>query len=304
VSWTPRSLHARIADAASRKRFAGGSPDAAELRAYAGELEGLDPDGAAVVLGMTPELRALAAARFASVLAVDASPDAIALYRDWLPREQRQRESVVCAPWRRLGELVQELHPPVRVVLGDGVFGNVEGGEAHRELLAAIRGALAPGGRFVTRHAAYPTDYDFEANTAARLLEGFRRGELDAAELGFGMRMTGHAAAAWRRADGRLRNAPIFRWCERARARGGISDAEHAAIQRYHFEGDNTVLPQDAWEALLEGAGFRWRKHTLRGRHWYAYYPVYAAEPVPDGGRRAPRTSTPSGAPSGGILQG
>jgi len=303
VSWTPRSLRARIADAASRRRFEGGSPDTAELGAYARELEGLDPDGAAVVLGMTPELRALAAGRFASLLTVDASPDAIALYRDWLRPEQRERESVVCAPWCRLAGLVGALGRPVRAVLGDGVFGNVAGRAAHRQLLAAIRGVLAPGGRFVTRHAAYPVDYDFGANTAARLLERFRRGELGAAEMGFAVRMTGHAATAWRRADGRLRNAAVFRWCERARARGELSDAEHAAIQRYHFEGDNTVLPQDAWEALLERAGFRWRKHTLQGRHWYDYYPVYAAEPCRVDGRRQPRPGADSAAPRGGILR-
>lgn len=279
MTWTRSALAARIADVTSRVRHEGGSPNQAELQIYAHALEDLDPSGAVVVLGMTPELRRLGVERFDRTLAVDHSAEAVELYRDWLPAHLASRETIVCAAWSRLPDLVRSLDRPVQAILGDGVFGNVLGWASQEALLEAIHRVLQPSGRFVTRHASYPVGYDFEVHRAERLLERFRRGELRADEFGFAMRMTGHAALAWDAAEGLLHNRPIFRWSDAARARGELNEQEHGAIERFRFEGDNAIVTQDVWESMLEQAGLGWQKTTLEGRHWYAYYPIYEITP-------------------------
>ena len=277
--WESGSLQSRIEDAPTRRRFSAGCPSDLELQVYERELEGLSEAGVALVLGMTPELRQLAVERFQAVVTIDASQEAIELYRDWLPLPLRRRETIVCGSWSLLADHAAEIEQPICVVLGDGVFGNMIGREAHLNLLTAIGNVMAVGGRLITRHAAYPVGYDFEANTAMRLLEMFRRGQMDEAEFGFAMRMTGHALEAYDPSSGRLQNHVIFRWCNAARSRGELNEQEYAIIHRYYFGGDNCIYSQDIWENLLQQVGFTWQKTTLTGKHWYAYYPLYTCVP-------------------------
>jgi SAM-dependent methyltransferase len=188
----------------------------------------------------------------------------------------RRRERVIRADWMTLAERVG----PARAVLGDGVFGNLLTLEAHRRLLLEIARVLLPGGRFITRQALVPRGFDPGAHRAARLLRRFRRGEIDASEFGFGMRLFGHYDDCYDRDTFLLDNAAVFRRCDDARRRGELEDREHAAIRRYYYGGRNCILPQERWEDLLRDCAYRFTTRPCRGKAWYDYYVVYACAPA------------------------
>lgn len=269
--WSRATLESRIADAKSRQRHAGGSPDSTEIEAYASGLSDV-PEGTAAVLGMTPELRSLALSRFRRVVSVDKNSDSIAVYRDWIPEQDRARETVIAGDWFHLREL---LRTPMQAVLADGVFGNLPDLPAHARLLESISAALAPGGRFVTRMALIPEQFNPAEYSADRLLAQFRAGELDEAEFGFGMRLVGHHALFYDTSRHLLDNARLFAHCADRHRRGEILDVEWRAIQRYYFGGFNCIAPQSEWERVLTEGGWRWEIRRCTGKSWYAYYPVY-----------------------------
>lgn len=272
--WSPRALTARIDDARARRRYGGGSPDAAEIAAYEMALPGALASGSALVLGITPELRRLAARRASSVVTVERSPEAIALYGGWLDPGERANERIVVGDW--LGLRASGLpEAPFAAVLGDGVFGNLRDLAEHRKLLEMIARALASGGRLITRKALALAGADRDGSDADALLALLRRGDIDLAEFGFGMRMTGFLHAYYDEETFELDNPSIFRHCDELRARGALTEQEHAAIGRYYFGGKNCIVPREVWERCLGECGFRYRVRSLQGKAWYAYYPVY-----------------------------
>jgi hypothetical protein len=271
--WDRGTLEARIVDDRSRQRHAGGSPDENELTAYAAALPPHTDNGTALVLGMTPELRRLALQRYRWLVSVDINPHAIALYRDWVDPADRPRERIIEADWMELPHLMEQ---PVQAVLGDGVFGNLPAPTAYRRLLHRIALVLATDGPFVTRHALIPRGFDPAAYRAEVLLQQFRRGEIDEAEFGFGMRLVGHYESCYDPDTFLLDNACLFRKCEEAHRRGALSESEHKAIRRYYFAGKNCLLPQARWEELLQERGYRFTTQSCRGKSWYFYYVVYS----------------------------
>lgn len=285
-SWTSEALRARISDHARRTRYAGGSPDDVELGAYADALTDV-PSSVAVVLGMTPELRALAASVFKRVIAIDISEDAIELYRDWLSPHDRRGEQIIHGDWLDIGTHVDG---PFDAVLGDGVFGNLPDVAAHRRLLDRIAASLRGGGVLVVRQAVVPSDYRPARDAADALLGRHRRGELDADEFGFGMRLLGHRTCCYDEEQYLLENRRLFEEVAAQAARGELSPEEHAAIRRYHFDGPNCVLPEAVWEELLGAAGYTFRRSVLAGRDWYRYYPVYCCRLI-RADRKPPRAA-------------
>lgn len=271
-AWDSETFKSRIADTTAQTRHAGGSPNALEIRTYASVLPNDTSGDTAVVLGMTPELRALAADRFKSTIAVEVNHCAIDLYREWLTPRQLGREQIIQADWLDLHSLIPN---PVAVVLGDGVCGNLPDKSAHRCLLQVIASVLRPGGRFITRHAVYPDNYAFEKNRAETLVQEFRAGQLSEAEFGFAMRLVGHHDSAFDSETHTLDNATLFQHCELAHARGELTDHEHAIIRRYYFGGNNCILRESHWKKLLNEAGFTGRALRLTGQHWYDYYVIY-----------------------------
>jgi hypothetical protein len=271
VSWDHATLRARIADAPARRRHRAASPDPLEIAAYRSALP-LPLTGPVAVLGMTPELRTLARDVAPHVLAVDRSAEAIEVYGPWLPADGH--ETIVPGDWYDLPQL---LGAPAAAVLGDGVFGNLPDQRAYLALLHRIADALAPTGVLVTRHALIPRTFTPSTDDAGALLDRHRRGLLDADEFGFGIRLLGHHDCCYEPASGRLRNGELFAEVDAARARGDLTPTEHAAIVRYRFGGDNCILGQDRWEALLSEAGFRFHLVPVAGAaDWNRYYPIYA----------------------------
>ncbi len=274
--WDLESLRARISDVKTRRRYAGGSPDEQEIAAYAAGLPAGMEDRAAIVLGMTPELRLLLARRFAQVYAVDASRRAIEVYRDWLDGEHRARETIVHGSWF---DLAQYVPGGAAVVAGDGVFGNLPDVSAHRKLMDVIASVLLPGGRFVTRMAMIPDGFVPGEHEVAVLLQRYRRGEIDEAEFGFGVRLVGHHEYCYDPVTFTLDNTKLYAACERMWRAGELTDAEHAVIRRYYFGGTNCIVTQRVWEDVLRGAGFEFRTRPCHGKQWYGYYVVYEARP-------------------------
>ncbi len=272
--WDMEALRSRVCDAKGRTRHAGGSPNDEEMAVYAAALP-TDMEGqTAVVLGMTPELRQLLTRRFGRTYAIDASTLSIQMYRDWVDEMYRSRETIVHGSWSSLPRYVPG---GAAAIVGDGVFGNLPDVPAHRELLAVVRSVLRPGGRFIARKAVVPRGFIPSEYATRALLQRYRRGELDDAEFGFGVRLLGHYACCYDPQTFILDNAKLFAECEQMWRASELTDAEHTCIRRYYFAGKNCVVPQELWERLLEEAGFAFQIRRCHGKQWYGYYMVYEA---------------------------
>ncbi len=275
--WDKPTLKSRITDWTGRKRFLAGAPDEAEVDAY---LAALPPvPGMALVLGMTPELRTALLDNGWRVIAADRNAQAIELYRDWVPVELADRETLREIDWR---ELPRGLENTVDVILGDGVFGNLSSVPAHQEMLEGLNRCLRPGGRMVFRQALLP-DTPLAHWRAENLLQAFREGRLEEAGFGLAMRLFGVLDEAYDATGRLLDNARVFQLYGRWREIGKITAWEHGIILRYYFGGQNSLLPRAEWEALLARAGFEYARIQLSGRSWYAWYPLYELFRHPDG---------------------
>ena len=272
--WSKQSLLARIDDDGTRRRYSGGSPNAAEIAIYERALPRDLASGSSLVLGITPELRKLAVRSARSVVTVEQNPEAIAVYRDWLEPGERASERIVVGDWLdlRTSELPEA---PFSAVLGDGVFGNLKDIAEHKKLLGMISETLSAGGRFVTRKILALTRADRDNRDADALLARFRRGEIDSEEFGFGMRMTGLLNDCYDKETFHLDNAAIFRRYDELHAKGVLTDEEYSSICRYYFGGKNCIVPREVWEKCLSECGFSYRVLSLQNKEWHSYYVIY-----------------------------
>lgn len=274
--WDLDTIASRVQDGQGRNRYEGGSPNPADIAAYESALKPETGADTAVVLGMTPELRAMALRRFRNVVSIDANPTMIDFYRDWTAAEHRSRETIHRANWLNLERIVEA---PVDAVFGDGVFANLPDWASHRTLLRAIRRALAPGGVLSTRTIVIPRDFDPRRRSAEWLVRRFRAGALNEAEFGFAMRFFGYYEKSYDPRTWIADNARAFDCCAEAHGRGELSDAEHAIILRYYYGGPLVIPPQDAWEKMLADSGFEFQILPCHDRDWCAYYMIYGCTP-------------------------
>ncbi len=275
TQWDDQALQARI-KLAGKERYAAGSPDTSELAVYRAALtralQGETQDKSVLILGMTPELRQLAAGLGCATVCVDIHPRSIALYRDWLAPEQRCRETVIQGDWLQLPRFLSQ---PFDAILGDGLFGNLLTLEAHRRLLDNMRQCLSPGGAVIQRNIFIPHDFDPRDHAAAALLRAFRAGAIGEEEFGFGMRIWGCFDMAYNPDTLLLDNGQVYAIFRRWLDSGMLAPAEYALIHRYYFAGRNLIPGESLWERLLAETGFRFERQPLAGRQWYRYYPIY-----------------------------
>ncbi len=279
--WDASTVNARVKDHGKRTRHEGGSPNSEEIEAYGRFLPSDEAaaSGTVLVLGMTPELRHLAASRFKQVVSVDSGAAAIRCYRDWLPPELREREKVYAIDWGQLPYVDWSVVPPVRAVLGDGVFGNLPDTAAHVSFLAMLR-ELFPEATLVFRKALAQSLGDSDDAVLEDLMAAFRGGQIGPDEFGFSVRLQGFLNSHYRAETALLDNASLFQACEQRFKAGFFNDFEIEAIRRFHFNGPNCLLTEQDWEGLLREAGFTFQKSSLSGRRWYSFYPVYAVRPT------------------------
>jgi hypothetical protein len=270
--WDRESLIARIKDRNCRQRFEAGCPNKVEIEAYAEALPHNCSQQTAVVLGMTPELRLLAAKSFAQVLTIDYSRQAIEIYTDWLAESYRQREVIINGNWL---DLPDYLPGSVPVIMGDGIFGNLLDIEHHRILLEKIASSLTRGGSFITRMAVIPEGFNPDDYAAEKIINRFRNGEINEAEFGFDMRILGHYKCCYDQSTFILNNGKLFRECDDFLRCGRITQEELSLIRRYYFAGKNCIIPQALWEELLQQHNFSFTISRCFGRTWYEYYMVY-----------------------------
>lgn len=275
--WDRKSYLARIKDRRLRQRHQAASPDETDIACYRAALEACASSDVAVVLGMTPELRALASRHFSRVISAERDPVAVDMFREWLDEAGRGKEEIILTDWMDLDGCVPL---PVSAVLGDGVFGNLADVESHLGLLLKLRKLLRPDGRLVTRMAFIPRGFQPDKYSMQALLQRFRGGTIDEAEFGFGTRLVGHYGCCYDLASFTLDNKKLFAECHEAFLRGMISRREHDCIERYFFGGKNCIVTQDVWEQLLQAAGFGYSIHKSTGKEWRDYYVVYECFPL------------------------
>ncbi|WP_145926365.1 class I SAM-dependent methyltransferase [Syntrophotalea acetylenica] len=275
IEWNSDVVYSRIMSQTDKKRYAAGSPDPCEVGVYAGCLP--ENSSIGVVLGMTPELRNMAAQHCSQLISIDHSEAAIATYKDWLAPALRHKEQVVHGDWSALESILPEAPD---FILGDGVFGNIVPVDKYSNLLCAIRAALSRKGCFVTRHCLMPEAVLDKPEHRRDLLEKFRRHLIDEAGFGLSMRLQGYVDIAYDRAGFVLDNAKVFSAVDRDHESGMLSLSEYQIIRRYLFGGLNTIPTRNAWEALLNKAGFTFERRHCRGKYWYDYYPIYVCRPL------------------------
>ena len=275
--WNKESLNARISDRRSGQRFEAASPNEAEINAYAGALPRRCSKDTAVVLGMTPELRLLAAKLFTKVFTVDYSRDAIQIYSDWLAEPYRRREVIIHGHWFDLPKYVPH---QVSVIFGDGVFGNLLNVEEHYILLKVVASVLSAKGCFITRKVLIPDGFTPQDDTAEKIIERFRARQITEAEFGFDMRILGHYNCCYNAETFILDNKKLFEECRQFLHSGKITRQEFSIIRRYYFPGKNCIVPQSLWEKLLNEHSFKFVIQQCCGKTWYRYYKIYQCIPV------------------------
>jgi hypothetical protein len=278
--WNEGAYRSRIADDGKLQRFEGCSPNVEEIGQYRGyALSAVTGSCSlrALVLGMTPELRCMAADAGFELISADSNPDAIAVFRDWLQEPARSREMIIQDDWAALGK-----HIPggVDVILGDGIFGNVLSLDGHYALLKVFSNLLNPGGAIILRQVSIPRNFPMRQYDAGMLLEKYRAGQLSDAEFGAAMRLWGMSRLAYDPDTCLLDNKIVFEHLDSMAQSGSVTAAELAVVRRCYFSGRNMILPQDAWEQILTASGLEFQVQPLTGRDWYRYYQVYCCRLV------------------------
>ena len=279
--WNEEVYRSRINNASQFLRFEAASPNPEEIEQYRDYALSIARDNSrqlrTLVLGMTPELRCMAAEAGFELISADNNPEAIATYQNWLQEPARSQEMIIRNDWRALGD---KISGGVDVVLGDGVFGNILGLESHRELLQELISLLNPGGGIVLRQALIPRDFQVENYESMVLLEKYRAGQLSDGEFGLAMRLWGMSRLAYNPDTCLLDNKIVYDYYDSLRQSGVITPAELEVIRRYYFAGKNMILPQDCWEEILTSTGLNFEVQPLTGKDWYSYYPVYCCRPA------------------------
>jgi len=106
-------------------------------------------------------------------------------------------------------------------------------------------------------------------------LKEFRRGVIDEAESGLAMRLQSYTDMAYDTKNSLLDNKKVFEIIKSDKKSCLISTEEYEIIQRYYFEGINSLPTKEKWEKLLTEAGFLFQYKKLIGKNWYDWYPIY-----------------------------
>lgn len=275
--WDKSTILSRIADSENRIRYEAGSPNQTEVELYyhsimSGSASNAVSKKRVLVLGMTPEIRYMALSKEFTVISIDHNLDVIDMYKDWVPDEYKKNEKIIHGSWWDIEKYLTE---PVDVVLGDGVFGNILSVGKHCELLRILKAVLADNGIMIFRKALLPDGFDTNAYEADALIHKYRSGVLSDAEFGFSMRLWGNYKNAYNPQTFILENGITFQRYQAWAKEGILSEAEYACIGHYYFEGLNMILPQFIWEEILSSSGCSFKHFQLKGKDWYAYYPIY-----------------------------
>ncbi len=275
MAWTLEIYQHRIDNPGERTRHPAGSPSPEEIESYFAACDGVNFEGTALVLGMTPELRNLAVQKFKQVISVDSSQVAIDLFSNWIPEEMRGKETMILGSWTDLNVLAGQR---CEVIFGDGIIGNLTDFQGALSALNAFRDALAPGGRCIMRNVVVGAGLDIDRYRFHKLLDDFRSEAIDTAEFGFCTRMLGFHDNAYDPERGILDCARVF---EQLDAMTNLSANEVAALARYRFVGKNYFPSEARWLELLASAGFGPPVTHPSGRKlWNEFYPVQSFAPI------------------------
>ena len=275
TGWSKAAYRARIKDSETQQRYEGGSPNRNEIDTYRSLFPRRSGGDIAVVLGMTPELRTQVAATFDKLITVERDRRAIAIYAEWLPEKFRARESIIQGDWFSLQDY---LPGKVKLIVGDGVFGNTRSLDYHRQLLRIIHRALDRQGVFITRKVIIPEHFNETPYSRSVLIDRYRKGLITDDEFGFTMRILGFFSSCYDPKNFRLNNRAVFRAVRRLYVEKRITKDERDIVMRFYFQGSNCILPEKIWENILQEADFSFTTSSMSGKLWYDFFKIYTCK--------------------------
>ena len=107
------------------------------------------------------------------------------------------------------------------------------------------------------------------------LFKKIRCGDIDDAEFGLALRLQGYADIAYDPDSVLLDNKKVFDAIRNDVNSGIVSGKEHEIVNRYFFQGINSIPTKLGWESLLHKSGFDFTCQQFTGKNWYAWYPIY-----------------------------
>jgi len=251
------------------------SPNDQERRVYETKASEFlkSRDDLCVVMGMTPTVREVAHSLTDNVVCLDKSKDAIDFLQDVIPVEYQRRERVVNDDWTRMPEVVGQVP---KLVMGDGVFGNLLDDEGQNEILAAINRTLPIGGGFISRCIVKSDHFPLDQFKVDVLLQLLRDGEIDEGEFGHGMRVwSQYDSPAYDPETYLLDNKIVYAEFNKMKDAGKISDYEMEVLNRYYFSGYHFYPPQSYWDRIVQNNGFQFEVEWLQGKIYTQYLPIY-----------------------------
>lgn len=269
MNWNHQLFLKRISSQSDRVRYEAGSPNPAEIEVFS-DFCRTNGGAKCLVLGMTPELRRMACQSFSEVTSVDANPEAIGIYRDWVSSE---REQVIQDDWFGFLERHNGYYD---VVLGDGIFGNLSSADDASELLGLVRQRLAAGGLFVSRVTLMPGNFRSRSWRLESLLKGLRNREIGECDFGLTSRLISQADSCYDAESEMLDCAQSFALLRKANSQGLLTNHELALAERFLFEGANWLPTLNSWMAKLTESKFGFEPGHLKGHLWYEYYPIHS----------------------------
>ncbi len=268
MSWSKSDHQARIVKTGHRHRA--GSPAGREIDCYRHEmLKALDAAQShrVLVLGMTPELRQLAADADAQVTSIEMSREAIDIYNDWVTPDID--ETIIQDNWLALDP---SDHGSFGAILGDGVFPNLLTVKHQSALMEKLAQCLAPAGSIITRHPVLPGENELGNLHWKFLVEKFRNAEICEDAFGLSMRLWGTSHCEGVMRDGLLDNAASFAQIEDMYKRSDITIKEYEIARRFQYFGKNLFMHFGAFEKLAEDFGMEITDHNVSDGFWSQYY--------------------------------
>ena len=223
-----------------------------------------------LVMGMTVVVRRVANQLSKSVTSIDINEDAIQLLTPAI--DKKHNEKIIRANWLELPDVYGK---KADVIAGDGVFCTMQSMSDSISLLKCLKNTLTENGAIVLRVMIVPKTFTIRGMAYNEILEKYRGKEFSGPEFGFAMRLWGFLDESYNPDTYMLDCGVAFARCQEMVKIGAMPAEDFEVMKKTYYTGENFVPPIDVWEDMLHKAGFAFESTTLKGKHWFRYFPLY-----------------------------